>query len=734
MAKPGVKQARADKGRAPTASAGGPSPGESEPQSTEDERPLSAREIRALKMLNVGNRLLLHVTDESTLLDGICSALVEVGGHALAWVGYAQDDAEKSVRAVAMSGERQDYINKAKISWGDTERGQGPTGRAIRTGRTVVNHDFQQAPAMAPWREGAREAGVRSSIAIPLTLDGGVRGALAIYSALPGAFDANEVALLEEFAADLTFGVNAIRTRAAGARAEAERALKTAVIAAISEAAPIGMLLIGPDGRINFHNQNYLDVTHLPPEALTGTIADNIIPRLAELAADPEAYTRRATDIFVLNKEGDATSFDEYAQKSGRIVQRYSAPVRLPDGTFMGRVSFVRDVTQERSSERSLKRLNRALLALSAGNEALMRAANEADLLNDMCQVMVRHAGYPVAWVGAPEPGGERQIKVIAAAGDERGYLRKAVFTWRDDETGQNLPGLVMRSGVAQVSQILDLDERMASIHRAQTAQDRLNAGVAFPLSDRGEIFAVLTILSGEAGAFDDDEFKLLQQLADDLAYGIRSLRARAERETAVERWRTGLEETIIAIAGTMEMRDPYTAGHQLRVAQLASAIATDLNLPEEQVHGIYLAGLIHDIGKITVPSELLSKPGRLSPLEYQLIQTHAQAGYDVIKGVDFPWPIAKAVLQHHERLDGSGYPNALRGDQIVLEAKILAVADVVEAMMSHRPYRAGLGLERALVEITEGRGRIYDPAAVDACLKLFREKNFQFPQAESRH
>jgi len=174
-------------------------------------------------------------------------------------------------------------------------------------------------------------------------------------------------------------------------------------------------------------------------------------------------------------------------------------------------------------------------------------------------------------------------------------------------------------------------------------------------------------------------------------------------------------------------MRDPYTAGHQRRVGQLAAAIARELGLPEDTMRGIELAASIHDLGKISVPAEILSKPTKLTAIEFMLLKNHAQAGFDIIKDIKFPWPIATMVLQHHERQDGSGYPQGLKGEQILLESRILAVADVVEAMASHRPYREALGIDSALQEIQRGRGTLYDAAVVDACLRLFAEKRFTF-------
>ena len=190
----------------------------------------------------------------------------------------------------------------------------------------------------------------------------------------------------------------------------------------------------------------------------------------------------------------------------------------------------------------------------------------------------------------------------------------------------------------------------------------------------------------------------------------------------------SNLEESFHALATMLEKRDPYTAGHQQRVADLSAKIALELGLPKEKAHGIRLAGMVHDIGKIQVPAEVLNKPGKLTELEISLIRLHPQVGYDILKAIRSPWPIPDAVLQHHERLDGSGYPHGLKSEQIIIEARILAVADTVEAMSSHRPYRPGLGLDAALAEISMLRGKQLDPDVVDVCLRLFNEKGYKFP------
>jgi response regulator RpfG family c-di-GMP phosphodiesterase len=199
-----------------------------------------------------------------------------------------------------------------------------------------------------------------------------------------------------------------------------------------------------------------------------------------------------------------------------------------------------------------------------------------------------------------------------------------------------------------------------------------------------------------------------------------------AELKISEKKLRVSMLESITALAAIVEMRDPYTAGHQRRVALLGVAIARELQLADEQIEGVQLASVVHDVGKIRVPAEILSKPGKLSALEFALIKEHSQNGFEILKTIAFPWPIAQIVLQHHERLDGSGYPHGLAGDAILIEARILALADVVESMVSHRPYRPGLGLEAALSEI-EGNKDLFDPLVVAACVRLFREQGFSF-------
>jgi putative nucleotidyltransferase with HDIG domain len=269
-----------------------------------------------------------------------------------------------------------------------------------------------------------------------------------------------------------------------------------------------------------------------------------------------------------------------------------------------------------------------------------------------------------------------------------------------------------------------------------------IRALIAMPLTFDGQVRGQIGLVhTGTGKKFGDDDMAVLARFAA-LATTVltngtlyaQTQQARAECklvEEELQRSNEQLQETFIAtinaLATAVEMRDPYTAAHQRWVTQLACVIASEMDLANEQIEGLRMAGLVHDIGKMNVPTEFLVKPGQLTEIEYEAIKVHPQSGYDIVRQIPFPWPVAQLVLQHHERMDGSGYPQGISNTEILLEARILAVADVVEAMASHRPYRDAHGVEISLEEISRNRGVLYDPEVVDACLKVFKEKAFTF-------
>ena len=403
------------------------------------------------------------------------------------------------------------------------------------------------------------------------------------------------------------------------------------------------------------------------------------------------------------------------------------SPIHDVDGGLVGVSTIARDITRRKAAEQALQRSNRFLRTLSRCNETLIHATDELALLRDMCSTVVEAGGFALAWVGYVENDAEKSIRPMAWAGDRsEEYVRSLNLTWDDSERGQGPSGRAVRTGRIQAVQDIAADLKFEP-WRGQVTAFGFKSGVSLPLKADGETIGIVSIYSADAGIFSDEESALLAELAADLAFGITTLRVRKQQAEGALRLARSLEETIRAIATTIEMRDPYTAGHQRRVSRLAGAIAREMGMPPEQVASVLRGAEIHDIGKIYIPAEILNRPGRLTDIEFRLIETHPQVGYDIVKDIDFPWPIRTMILQHHERLDGSGYPNGLKGEEILPEARIIAVADVVEAMMNHRPYRAALGMEAALDEIRRGSGRVFEPAAVDACLKLFSEGRFSY-------
>ncbi|HET7833670.1 MAG TPA: HD domain-containing phosphohydrolase [Gallionella sp.] len=387
-------------------------------------------------------------------------------------------------------------------------------------------------------------------------------------------------------------------------------------------------------------------------------------------------------------------------------------------------VTVYDDVTERIEREAQIKHLNRTLHTVSACNESLVRARSEEELMREVCRHLVETGAYLLACVARFSEGQPASCRADFHFGHESIYRYHAGLADLPEHSANCPTAAVLRSGRAAVCN--DFKEASRTCHDKNLQELGVNAILALPLAGK-TLYGALTIFSTQPDAFNSVEIKLMEDLAADIAYGITSLRTAAERDLSNRRLGSAMKNTVVALARTLEMRDPYTAGHQTKVAELATAIAEMMQLPPEQIEGIHLAGVVHDIGKIYIPAEILSKPGRLTDLEFNFINAHPQRGYDILKEIEFPWPIAQMVLQHHERMNGSGYPQGLQMPEILLEARILAVADVVEAMSSYRPYRPALGINAALEEIDRNRNTLYDSRVVDACLILFRERHYAF-------
>ncbi len=340
----------------------------------------------------------------------------------------------------------------------------------------------------------------------------------------------------------------------------------------------------------------------------------------------------------------------------------------------------------------------RALRTLSAGNQAVVHAVDVDGLLEAMCQAMIEIGGYRAAWVALDDGsihqrGGSSEVppeKCSALLEQAMEVAGPTLLIPKDWQPQQPLCACGAHAALLQT------------------------------IYDNGQSLGRLLVFAEAVDSFSQArDIELLREMAGDLGYGIVTLRTReAHRKSRLQLERS-FGQTIEALAATIEVRDPYTAGHQQRTTTIAEAIGKRMGLDEDRLKGLYIAGTVHDIGKISVPASILSKPGKLSDVEFAIIQRHPQTGYEILKGIEFPWPVADIVHQHHERQDGSGYPNGLLGEAILLEARILAVADMLEAISSHRPYRPALGIEFAVDELKKQSGSKLDSEVVAICVQL---------------
>ena len=351
-------------------------------------------------------------------------------------------------------------------------------------------------------------------------------------------------------------------------------------------------------------------------------------------------------------------------------VRAIYQPIFSPEGVISGGITIFEDITERKRAESELKL-----------KERLLDSASDSIFLYDL----------------------EGNFLYI----NEAAYITR----WYRKEELLSLGAWALKTPEAAVYQDNVLRELWANGELIFESEHRRKDGSVIPV----EIFARVLAVEGR---------ELILSVARDIT---ERKQAETQVRQGLDSLRRALQGTVVALANTVEIKDPYTAGHQRRVAQLSCAMARELGWSPDRVEGIQVLCFLHDMGKIAVPAEILNKPGKISPTEFSLIKVHPQVGYDILKDIAFPWPVAQGVLQHHERLDGSGYPSGLTAGEITPEAKILAVADVVEAMASHRPYRPALGIDQALEEITQNRGKLYDPDAVDVCVRLLTEKDFRF-------
>jgi PAS domain S-box-containing protein len=471
-------------------------------------------------------------------------------------------------------------------------------------------------------------------------------------------------------------------------------------------------------------------------EALVGHNRDEILGLHLAMLHPEEERERVKTEILKDAVERRVHSGFHIQCMDGRIVPvtiRSSESLLLDGRRVM--ICVYRDISDLEQREHLLASKSWALSAYAGAALALGRKHTTESLFESICAAITRESEYTLAWIGIAEEDAAKNVRIAAAAGSGIGYMDGLHVSWsEDDPMGRGPTGICIRTGKVKIMQDSKRSKFFAP-WRERASQEGIRSTAAIPILLDGDRRAALMIYAASPDAFEPAAIEVFQHLAEQMSHGIHAieqeqlLRAERKHRAKVQTQLTeALSAMVTPIVTAMEMRDPYTAGHQSRVAEIAAAIAREMGWREEPMQGLRIAAAVHDVGKIAIPAEILTKPGRLSAAEWAMVREHPETGYTILKDIPFAWPIAEIVRQHHEKLDGSGYPLGLKGDAMLPEAKVLAVADIVEAMASNRPYRPAIALEIVLAEIESQAGSLLDADAVRICASLFREKRLTIP------
>jgi PAS domain S-box-containing protein/putative nucleotidyltransferase with HDIG domain len=438
-----------------------------------------------------------------------------------------------------------------------------------------------------------------------------------------------------------------------------------------------------------------------------------------------EALTMKITDVYLVPKDID--KFTAILQKNG-YVDNFETQFKHKDGSILwtltnahffkdknGKILGVEGITRDITERKQAEKIQKVLFNIS---KQVTLSQDYKELLNSIVEYLSEILDITNIYLGLYDQ--ETDTFILPIFKDEKEKFSNI-------PNGKTLSRYVINTGNSVLLKEHDI-RKLAKEGTIDLFGAIPKVWMGVPLKVGNSIFGIVAVQNyNDPETYTEKDLEILTFTSGEISVAIKHKQAEGERDENLKKLRKTLNDIVIALTSTLEIRDPYTAGHQKRVAKLSCAIAKELGLNNEKVECTRIAALLHDIGKIYIPSEILSKPGEISPLEYEMIMTHPDGGYNILKEIDFPWPVAKVVRQHHERLDGSGYPDGLKGDEILFEARILAVADVVEAMDSPRPYRSTLGILKALKEIDDNKGILYEEEIVRACVNLFKSKKFDY-------
>lgn len=626
--------------------------------------------------LSATNEAIVRFRERDAIFARICEAAVDKAGFAFAWVGLV-DPADRSIRPVARHGDDRGYIDNLQLS-ADPSRpeGHGTTALAISQGSHQIVNDIAGSEQMVPWHALAAYADARALGTFPIRQGGSVIGVLKLYAREQDYFDADIVKLLDEMVDDVSYALDNLEN-------DRQRALAVAELQA-SEARWQFALEGGEHGVWEWNIQT--NTVYFSPQwkAMLGyadaEIGDALNEWQSRVHPDDLQPTLQTIERHLRDETPVYISEHRLRCRDGSykwILDRGKVMSRSEDGKPLLVIGTHTDITTRREAESRL-----------IESEAKFKGLVEQSLVG------IFIIDDTTLFYANP-----RTAEILGYHPDEilGPKLEKMVHQ-------EDWPEVLRRIRMLLSGESADLRHEFRALRSDGTIVHIGAHGSRARYAERPVVIGVLQDIT--------HRLETERQLTDYVARLERSITA-----------------TVEAISQMVDLRDPYTAGHERRVGDLAATIGGELGMSAHETMGLRIIGGLHDVGKITVPVEILSKPGRLSVPEFEIIKSHPEKGHEILRNIDFPWPVAQVVLQHHERMDGSGYPRGLKGGDIIREARILAVADVVESMASHRPYRPALGLDKALAEIERGAGTLYDPDAVAACLQLFRNKGYLLPE-----
>lgn len=625
------------------------------------------------------NTAITRLPDRQQIFQDVCDVVVAIGRFEFAWIFSVSSRGEYDFEAQAGNdnGFVGAIIDQFRSGPSSLFEQSAPVS-ALRSGEVVVRDPYMEDSSTVPWRTLAARANVAACGAFPIMLEDRVVAVLTIYSNCSGDIDEDVVRLIEEMARDVSF---ALENRA---REDA----RVANLAALQATEARSRFALEGAGHGAWEWDLVADCINYAPlwKRMLGYADDEISDSPAEwqgrIHPDDLAATLALVEEHLAGRTPSYVCEHRLRCKDGSykwVLDRGQVLEWTEDGKPFRFFGTKTDLTEVKAAEEALRQ--------------------------------------------------ERQRMDLARASAKIG-------TWDFDIASGTVhlhQHTALLFGLDEAPRSMSLDEYVQLAHPDDRAA--LSQSVEDLLHNNSDYATLFRFIWPDGSLHWIEDRGVLYRDHDGQpvsAFGINiDITERVESENRISEYVARLERsmlgTVDAISHMVDLRDPYTAGHEVRVGNLAAAIGRELGLDEMACQGLQIIGRVHDIGKITIPAEILSKPGRLSDMEMNIVRTHAQQGYEILKDVEFDWPVAEVIRQHHERMDGSGYPRGLKGDEIILEARIIAVADVVESMASHRPYRPARGIEPALEEIERNTGVLYDEDVARACLRLFRESGFSF-------